>query len=51
MAAAAKRIGRPRAAEQIARDFLELVGVAPFPKSAPPTGGDQASYMPYEEVA
>lgn len=51
MANAARRMGRPRAAELIARDFLDLVGIASARRNAPPTGGDQAMYKAYGEVA
>jgi hypothetical protein len=51
MALSARQIGRPKAADVIARDFLQLVGLAPLRKSAPPTGGEQAHYKSYEEVA
>lgn len=51
MAHSARAIGRPGAAITIARDFLNLVGLTPSLGSAPRTGGEQAHYKAYEEVA
>src|SRR5690606_6480276 len=39
MALAASNFGRPRAAEVVARDFLQLAGIAEGNMCAPPTGG------------
>lgn len=55
MAASAKRMGRPTAAETIARDFLQLAGLGEDPETATPggaspTGGEQAVRMSYSEV-
>lgn len=51
MARAAARLGRPHAAEAIARDFLALSGLIPAIRGAAPTGGDQAVHNPLSEVA
>jgi len=55
MAKAAKHMGRPEAADAIARDFLRLAGLGQEPRTAtppgaPPTGGEQAVRMPFSEV-
>ncbi len=42
MAQKATALGRPLAAERVARDFLALAGIATSGLSAPPTGGDQS---------
>jgi UDP-N-acetylglucosamine--N-acetylmuramyl-(pentapeptide) pyrophosphoryl-undecaprenol N-acetylglucosamine transferase len=51
MARAAQLVGRPHAADVIARDFLRMANVTITPMSAPPTGGEHATHMSYGEVA
>ncbi len=51
MARAAAQLGRPAAAETVARDFLALSGLIPAIRGAGPTGGDRAARNPLSEVA
>ncbi len=51
MAHSSEKIGRPRAAEIVARDFLQLSGIEVEQSKAPPTGGNHAVHLPYGEVA
>lgn len=51
MSDAAKRFGRPFAADVIARDFLELAGLLPAKRGAAGTGGDKAVMNYLSEVA
>ncbi len=47
----AMRLGRPMAADEVARDFLTLVGLNPAIRGAAPTGGEQSVMNSLSEVA
>jgi UDP-N-acetylglucosamine--N-acetylmuramyl-(pentapeptide) pyrophosphoryl-undecaprenol N-acetylglucosamine transferase len=51
MARAAAQLGRPTAADLVARDFLALSGLIPAIRGAAPTGGELAVHNPLSEVA
>jgi UDP-N-acetylglucosamine--N-acetylmuramyl-(pentapeptide) pyrophosphoryl-undecaprenol N-acetylglucosamine transferase len=51
MAQAAALVGRPQAADTVARDFLTLSGLFPAIRGAAPTGGEQSVMNSLSEVA